>query len=57
LNAVNAIGADLMQRKSRGYVTPDSFTHGRFAQRVKWFRKEFATGDINQRNTFSADRL
>lgn len=57
LNAASAIGDDRMQRTSRGYVTPDSFTHGSSAQRVRWFRKGLETGDINQCNTFSTDRL
>jgi hypothetical protein len=57
LNAASAIGDDRMQRTSRGYVMPDSFTHGSSAQRVRWFRKGLETGDINQCNTFSADRI
>ena len=57
LNATSAIGDDHLQRKTRGYVTPDSFTHGTSVQRVRWFRKGIESGDINQCNTFSADRL
>jgi predicted metalloprotease len=57
LNAASAIGDDRLQRASRGYVTPDSFTHGSSAQRVRWFRIGLQKGDINQCNTFSADRL
>jgi predicted metalloprotease len=34
LNAASAIGDDRLQRKGRGYVTPDSFTHGSSKQRV-----------------------
>jgi len=45
LRAANAIGDDRLQKQSRGYVTPDSFTHGTSAQRVRWFRKGFETGD------------
>jgi hypothetical protein len=45
LRAANAIGDDRLQRQSRGYVTPDSFTHGTSAQRVRWFRKGFESGD------------
>ncbi|MGD8950818.1 MAG: neutral zinc metallopeptidase [Desulfobacterales bacterium] len=37
LNAASAIGDDRLQRGSRGYVTPDSFTHGSSAQRVYWY--------------------
>ena len=57
LNAASAIGDDRLQRQSRGYVTPDSFTHGSSEQRVRWFRKGINTGDIGQCNTFKADRL
>lgn len=56
LNAASAIGDDRLQRRSRGYVTPDSFTHGSSKQRVHWFRTGFESGDIGQCNTFSAKR-
>jgi predicted metalloprotease len=46
LRAANAIGDDRLQKQSRGYVTPDSFTHGTSAQRIRWFRKGFETGDV-----------
>ena len=55
LNAASAIGDDRLQRKSRGYVTPDSFTHGSSKQRVRWFKQGFKTGDVAQCNTFRAD--
>ena len=48
LRAANAIGDDRLQRQSRGYVTPDSFTHGTSAQRIRWFRRGFETGDPKQ---------
>ena len=57
LNAASAIGDDRLQRKSRGYVTPDSFTHGSSTQRVRWFKQGFKTGDVAQCNTFRADNL
>lgn len=57
LGAASAIGDDRLQRQSRGYVTPDSFTHGTSEQRVRWFRMGIKSGDINQCNTFKADRL
>lgn len=53
LNAASMIGDDNLQRQSRGYVVPDSFTHGSSAQRVQWFTTGFQTGDINRCNTFS----
>ncbi|MDV3000147.1 MAG: hypothetical protein N5P05_001753 [Chroococcopsis gigantea SAG 12.99] len=54
INAAGNIGDDRLQRQARGYVVPDSFTHGSSAQRVRWFQKGFTTGDINQCDTFSA---
>ncbi len=57
LGAASAIGDDRLQRQGRGYVTPDSFTHGTSEQRVRWFRNGLQSGDINQCNTFSSDRL
>jgi len=57
LNAASAIGDDRLQRKARGYVTPDSFTHGSSAQRMHWFKRGLETGSIGQCNTFqTADR-
>jgi predicted metalloprotease len=57
LNAASNIGDDRLQKQSRGYVTPDSFTHGSSAQRVQWFNQGFKTGDINSCNTFEAKSL
>lgn len=53
LNAASAIGDDRIQRESSGRVAPDSFTHGSSAQRVKWFRIGFETGDVDQCDTFA----
>ncbi len=57
LGAASAIGDDRLQRKSRGYVTPDSFTHGSSTQRVRWFKRGLGAGDVGQCNTFRADNL
>ena len=57
LNAANAIGDDRLQQQSRGYVQPESFTHGTSAQRMYWFKKGYQTGDMAQGDTFSATRL
>ena len=57
LGAANAIGDDRLQKQARGYVVPDSFTHGTSAQRVRWFRRGFETGDMSQGDTFSAGNL
>jgi predicted metalloprotease len=56
LNAASRIGDDRLQRQSRGYVTPDSFTHGSSAQRVRWFKRGFETGGVGQCNTFSTEK-
>lgn len=57
LNAANAIGDDRLQKQSSGRVVPDSFTHGTSAQRMRWFKKGFETGDISQGDTFNASSL
>lgn len=48
LNAANAIGDDRLQKQAQGYVVPDSFTHGTSAQRARWFRLGFETGDLSR---------
>ncbi|NIK92224.1 zinc metallopeptidase [Mangrovimonas sp. CR14] len=57
LNAAYAIGDDRLQQQSSGRVVPDSFTHGTSEQRIRWFKKGFETGDINQGDTFNANPL
>src|SRR5690242_14690192 len=57
MRAASAVGDDRLQRSSRGYVVPDSFTHGTSEQRVRWFRRGYETGDIRQGDTFNARDL
>lgn len=57
LNAASQIGDDTLQREARGTVVPDSFTHGTSAQRVKWFKTGFQSGDINACDTFKVQTL
>jgi len=57
LNAAGQIGDDALQRKSRGTVQPESFTHGSSAQRVTWFKRGLQTGSVQQCNTFEARQL
>ncbi len=57
LNAASAIGDDTLQRRSRGHVVPESFTHGTSAQRQHWFRTGLASGDPDSCDTLSATRL
>jgi predicted metalloprotease len=47
LNAANAIGDDRLQMEGRGYVVPESFTHGTSEQRMYWFKKGFETGELH----------
>ena len=57
LNAATAIGDDRIQKQTQGYVVPDAFTHGSSEQRVRWFRRGYETGELNQGDTFSTDNL
>ncbi len=57
LAAANAIGDDRLQLRSRGYVVPDSFTHGTSEQRKRWFLRGLETGDLEKGNTFTAREL
>ena len=57
LNAASHIGDDRLQKQSRGYVTPDSFTHGSSAQRVRWFKTGYQKGTLESCDTFSTSRL
>ncbi|MFT3789149.1 MAG: neutral zinc metallopeptidase [Tepidisphaeraceae bacterium] len=53
LNAAHNIGDDALQRQVQGTVVPDSFTHGTSAQRMKWFKLGYDTGDMTKGDTFS----
>jgi uncharacterized protein len=57
LNAASAVGDDTLQKQARGYAVPDSFTHGTAAQRTRWFKAGFESGDIKSCDTFSASTL
>jgi predicted metalloprotease len=57
LNAASAIGDDRLQKQSRGYVAPESFTHGSSEQRVRWFKRGFESGDMQTCDTFAANSL
>jgi predicted metalloprotease len=54
LRAAAAIGDDRLQRRARGYVVPDSFTHGSSEQRVYWFRKGLQSGSLSEGDTFGS---
>lgn len=57
LNAASSIGDDRLQSQARGYVIPESFTHGSSAQRVRWFKRGIQTGNPEQCNTFRTTNL
>jgi predicted metalloprotease len=57
LNAANVIGDDRLQKQARGYVVPDSFTHGTSEQRMRWFKAGYDSADPKACDTFSAPDL
>lgn len=54
LNAASAVGDDNIQKKTQGYVVPESFTHGTSEQRKRWFYKGFKSGSIEGGDTFKS---
>ena len=57
LKAASSVGDDTLQKENRGYVVPDSFTHGTSAQRVRWFQRGLEDGRMDACDTFSARGL
>ena len=57
VQAAAAVGDDRIQKKSRGYVVPDSFTHGTSEQRVRWFKKGLMSGKLEDGDTFGTNNL
>ena len=57
LRAATAIGDDTLQKQAKGYAVPDSFTHGSSEQRVRWFKRGMASGQVKDCNTFQAKSL
>ena len=57
LRAATAIGDDRIQRRTTGFVVPDSFTHGSSKQRVRWFKTGFKAGSLKACDTFNAPEL
>ena len=47
IDCAEKIGDNYLQKKARGYVQPESFTHGTSAQRMKWLKKGLDTGNMN----------
>ncbi len=57
LNAASAIGDDRLQKKSQGFVVPESFTHGTSEQRVRWFKQGMKAQSLQDCDTFGTDQL
>ncbi|PWJ80553.1 hypothetical protein C7441_11294 [Pseudaminobacter salicylatoxidans] len=55
LNAAKQIGDDTLQRRTQGYVVPDSFNHGTSAQRMNWFNRGFQSGKLQDCDTFNGE--
>lgn len=51
LRAASAVGDDMIQKRTQGYVIPDSFTHGSAAQRREYFARGLQSGDMRQCQT------
>jgi len=54
LRAAEAIGDDTLQRQAQGRVSPESFTHGRSAQRQEWLQRGLTTGEPASCDTFNS---
>ena len=57
LKAASAVGDDTLEKAQQGYVVPDSFTHGTSAQRMRWFQRGLAHGQMDDCDTFGASSL
>jgi predicted metalloprotease len=57
LNAAAQIGDDAIQRRTQGYVVPESFNHGTSEQRSRWFKRGYAAGEFAACDTFSPSEV
>lgn len=51
IRAASSVGDDMIQKRTQGYVVPDSFTHGSAQQRMQFFTKGMQSGDMRQCET------
>jgi predicted metalloprotease len=51
LTAASAVGDDMIQKRTQGYVVPDAFTHGSAQQRMQYFARGMQSGDMRQCQT------
>lgn len=51
IQSANAIGDDRLQRRAGGFNSPERYTHGTSAQRMKWFTLGLQTGDLSKLKT------
>ncbi len=56
IRAAAGVGDDMIQKRTQGYVVPESFTHGSAKDRATWFMKGYQTGDFRQCSTFAGIR-
>lgn len=52
IRAAGAVGDDMIQRRTQGYVVPDSFTHGSADQRQRAFAVGMKYGNMQQCEVF-----
>src|SRR5262245_49698645 len=57
LQTASAIGDDMLQRRSQGYVVPDAFTHGSSEQRARWLTTGLKSGDVASCDTYQSARF
>ncbi|MBO6548790.1 MAG: zinc metallopeptidase [Rhizobiales bacterium] len=57
LGAASKIGDDNIQKKTQGHIVPEAFTHGTSAQRMRWFKRGYDTGNMKACDTFNANNL